>query len=95
LAAVASCHMTTLVALARRKQVPLRGYEARASGTLEKTRDGLRFTAIRLRVRASTDQGREDELRGLVELAEKYCIVSNALSVHVELEPIIGADQPG
>jgi organic hydroperoxide reductase OsmC/OhrA len=86
LAAVASCHMTTLVALARRKAVPIKHYVSTASGTLEKTKDGLRFTSIRLRVDASTDAGKEGELSQLIELAETHCIISNALRLKVELE---------
>jgi organic hydroperoxide reductase OsmC/OhrA len=86
LAAVASCHMTTLVALARRKGLPLKTYAVTASGTLEKTRDGLRFTSIRLHVEASTDPGREADLEQLIDLAENHCIVSNALRLDVELD---------
>ncbi|MGE5787834.1 MAG: OsmC family protein, partial [Myxococcales bacterium] len=86
LAAVASCHMTTLVALARRKAVPIKRYISKACGTLEKTKDGLRFTSIRLHVEASTDTGREGELTSLIEQAETHCIISNALRVKVELE---------
>ncbi len=86
LAAVATCHMTTLVSLARRKELPIRSYTAKASGTLEKTKEGLRFTSIRLRVEAATDAGRETELGSLIELAEMHCIVSNALRLKVDLE---------
>lgn len=93
LAAVATCHMTTLVALCRRKTLPVRNYSATAVGTLEKTKEGLRFTSIRLRVEASTDPGREAELKSLIELAETYCIVSNALKLHVELETTVEAGQ--
>jgi organic hydroperoxide reductase OsmC/OhrA len=95
LSAIASCHMTTLVALARRKDLPIRGYWAHASGTLEKTRDGLRFTSIRLRVDASTDAGREAELRSVIEAAETHCIVSNALGLKVELEVATPAGNAG
>ncbi len=89
LAAVASCHMTTLVALARRKDLPVKSYAATASGTLEKTREGLRFTSIRLRAEASTDPGREADLKQLMELAETHCIVSNALGLHVQLDVMV------
>jgi organic hydroperoxide reductase OsmC/OhrA len=84
--------MTTLVALARRKALPLKSYAAKASGTLEKTREGLRFTSIRLHVETSTDSGREEDLRTLVALAETHCIVSSALNVAVELEAVVRAE---
>lgn len=86
LGAVASCHMTTLLALTRRKELPVRRYAATASGTLQKTKEGLRFSAIRLQVAAATAAGREAELGHLVELAETHCIVSRALGLKVELE---------
>jgi organic hydroperoxide reductase OsmC/OhrA len=85
LAAVASCHMTTLVALARRKDLPIKRYEARASGTLDKTKEGLRFTSIGLHVQASTEKGREKDLEPLIRLAETHCIISNALRLEVAL----------
>jgi organic hydroperoxide reductase OsmC/OhrA len=95
LSAIASCHMTTLVALARRKELPIRSYAARASGTLEKTRDGIRFTTLRLRVDAATDAGREAELKALIETAETHCIVSRALALRVELEVVTPDGKPG
>jgi len=81
--------MTTLVALARRKAVPIKHYVSKALGTLEKTKEGLRFTSIKLHVEASTDAGRESELTSLIEQAETHCIISNALRLKVELD--IGA----
>jgi organic hydroperoxide reductase OsmC/OhrA len=93
LAAVASCHMTTLVALARRKDLPVKRYAARASGTVEKTREGLRFTSIRLQVEAATAPGRENDLGQLVALAETHCIVSNVLRLGVELEVQVRAEE--
>lgn len=92
LAAVASCHMTTLVALSRRKELPIRSYTAKASGTLEKTKEGIRFTSIQLSVDASTTAGREAELTNLIELAETHCIVSNALRLKVGLDVKVRAE---
>lgn len=94
LAALAGCHMTTLVALIRRKGLRLHEYRATASGTLEKTRDGLRFTSIRLRVEARTDPGQELEMERLIEAAEGYCIISGALKLTVELEKAVSSGSP-
>lgn len=90
LAALATCHMTTLVALSRRASCPLLSYRARASATLAKTSEGLRFTSIGLRVEAVTQVGREQELQRLIERAEQYCIVSKALNLTVEVESTVG-----
>ncbi len=92
LAAIASCHMTTFVALSRRKALPIRAYRAVASGKLEKTREGLRFTAIGLRVEGATAPGQEAEMRRLLELAESYCIVSAALRLDVALEVVVSVE---
>jgi organic hydroperoxide reductase OsmC/OhrA len=92
LAAVASCHMTTLVALARRKDLPIKGYEAKTSGTLEKTKEGLRFTSIGLHVQAATEKGREKDLETLIRLAETHCIISHALRLEVALEISISSE---
>jgi organic hydroperoxide reductase OsmC/OhrA len=92
LAAVASCHMTTLVALSRRKELAIKSYVAKAAGTLEKTKEGIRFTSIQLSVDASTTVGREAELTNLIELAETHCIVSNALRLNVELDVKVRAE---
>jgi len=89
LGAIAGCHMTTFVALARRRGLAVRRYRAVATGTLEKTREGLRFTAFRLRVEGTTEPGQEAEMRRLLEVAEGYCLVSAALRPEVALEVVV------
>jgi organic hydroperoxide reductase OsmC/OhrA len=53
---------------------------------VEKTKEGLRFTSIRLHVEATTEAGQEAELARLIQTAEHYCIISGALRLGVELE---------
>ena len=91
LSAIASCHMTTLAAVVRHKGIPLLSYRATANASLDKTKDGLRFTSLRLLVEATTNAGREAELERAIERAEKVCIVSNALSIQVHLEVVVSA----
>lgn len=85
--AAATCFGVTLVALAERGSVPLHHFTIEAAGTVGRREpEPFGFKSIALRVRATTDPGREDDLRRTADRAEAGCIVSNALSVPVELE---------
>lgn len=93
LAAVATCQMTTALALLRRRGLPLRDYRSVATGTLEKTPEGLRFTAIRLRIAVVTEPGREAAVERVVNAAESFCIVTAALRPPIELELSVSAGE--
>lgn len=88
-AAVESCLLLTALSVAQRQKLALAGYASQATGRMEKTPEGLRFTgidvAIRLKVGAAEDV---EKAKKLVAIAEKYCPVSNALKcpVHVTAE---------
>jgi organic hydroperoxide reductase OsmC/OhrA len=95
LGAVASCKMTTFLAIARNKKVPVQGLRCEASGVLDKTREGLRFTRIEVRLWVATPQARCDAVDRIVEATRKHCIVSNALNVPVHLEAEVeGCEAP-
>lgn len=88
-AAVESCLLLTALSVAQRQKLALSGYSSQATGRMEKTPEGLRFTgievAIRLKVSAPEDL---EKAKKLVAIAEKYCPVSNAAKcpVHVTAE---------
>lgn len=85
--AAASCFGVTLVALAERASLPLHTLTVEAVGTVGRREpEPFGFKEIRLHVEATTDPGREDDLRRTAERAEQGCIVSNALAIPVELE---------
>lgn len=85
--AAASCFGVTLIALAERAALPLHTLTVDAVGTVGRREpEPFGFKEIRLRVAATTDPGREDDLRRAAERAEQGCIVSNALAIPVELE---------
>lgn len=86
LGAVAVCFHTTFLAIARASRMPWHELHVAASGTLEKTAEGLRFTAIGMTAALSVAAGDEERGRKLLEKAERNCIVSNALKVPVTLE---------
>lgn len=83
LSSIQLCLMTTFFSLVIRQKLVIHAYKSEIEGTLDKTADGLRFTRISLKV----DLGSEDasKARELLQTAKKYCIISNALNVPVEL----------
>jgi organic hydroperoxide reductase OsmC/OhrA len=86
---VAACYAVTLVAVAERRRVPLRGLEVGASGKVTQRSDGrFGFTEVVLEATATTDPGYEEELAAAAETAERGCLVSASLDlpVHLELE---------
>jgi organic hydroperoxide reductase OsmC/OhrA len=64
-------------------------YRSRAEGILEKTREGIVFTRITLHVEIQAPPQRLEEARKMVDTAKRYCIVSNALKLPVEVDAAI------
>lgn len=91
LSAANLCLMTTYLALGRKTGLEPVRYRSRAEGVLEKSREGIVFTRIALRVEIQAPFGRAEEARRLLETAKKYCIVSNALKRPVEVEATVDA----
>ena len=91
LAALAQCFMLTYISLNKRSQIPLKGWESKAEGVLEKTKEGLVFTSFVVRVTLKTDAARVDEARRLLDTAKKYCIIANALKTPASLEAAVEA----
>ena len=86
LSAANACLMTTYLALAGREQIPVLGYRSRAEGVLDKTKGGIVFTAITLRVEIGAPSGRVEQAERVIQTAKKYCIVANSLRIPVDLE---------
>jgi len=84
LSSVQLCLMTTFFSLAMKRRVEVSSYKSEITGILDKTADGLRFTKIHLKVdlKSNTPHG---EAREMLRTAKKYCIISGALNVPVEL----------
>ncbi|MFO8013584.1 MAG: OsmC family protein [Phycisphaerae bacterium] len=85
---VASCLMSTFLYFTDRFDVPVEAYTSDASGRMEKTPNGLRFTSMELAIRATVadeeTRQRAADLR-LNEKLEKYCPVSTALNCPVRI----------
>jgi organic hydroperoxide reductase OsmC/OhrA len=87
--------MTTFLALAAKARLEVVSYRSSASGVLDKTAEGLRFTAMRLRVALQVPRADIERSRQLVHTAHKHCIVSNALKIGVEIEDAVTAPEDG
>jgi organic hydroperoxide reductase OsmC/OhrA len=86
LSAANLCLMTTYRVLAKKVGLEIAQYRSRAEGVLEKTREGILFTRIALHVEIQAPLQRLEEARKMVETAKKYCIVTNALKLPVEVD---------
>lgn len=88
-AAVESCLLLTALNIASRQKLALAGYTSQATGRMEKTPEGLRFTGIEVSVRLHVASPADAEKAAkLMPVAEKYCPVSNAVKcpVHVAVD---------
>jgi peroxiredoxin-like protein len=88
LAAVETCFLFTLRAVAQASRIAFSALEVTAVGTVDRKDGALRFTEIVLRPRVTVAAGtdRERALR-VLEKSEKACLVSASLSTPVRLEP--------
>ncbi len=94
LAAIELCFSTTLQALARNTDVSIPSYRSRIEGVLDKTKDGLAFTSIRLEAFLSVDASQVQRAEAVLAAAAKRCIVSNTLAVPVEHTWHVTPSQP-
>ncbi len=88
LAAVASCFLFTLRAVAKASKVDFVSLDVSAEGTVDRLDGVTRFTEIVLRPRLTFPPG-TDRSRALriLDRSEKTCLVSASLSTPVRLEP--------
>jgi organic hydroperoxide reductase OsmC/OhrA len=78
------CIMLVFYHFAKKYGLTVHRYNSIAEGTVEKTKDGLRFTKVL--VNAKIERDGADHTGGLEEiklLAEKHCLVSNSVSCPV------------
>jgi len=89
-AAVASCHMLTFLAIAARKRLVVDAYTDDAVGLLEKNDDGkLAVTRITLRPQIEFAEGTEpseQELAKLHEKAHEHCFIANSVRTEITVK---------
>lgn len=90
LAAVETCFLFTLRAVAEASKVEFLALELSVEGTVDRQGGGLRFTGIVLRPRLTVPPGADPErVRRVLEKSEKACLVSASLTTPIRLEPEI------
>ncbi len=87
--AVAACFMATFLAMCEKVRASFVTFSCAAEGVLDKMDGkGLAFTSVTLRPKVGiADTGEERAVRRALDLAKKYCIVSNSLACPVNMEP--------
>jgi organic hydroperoxide reductase OsmC/OhrA len=82
---IESCLMTTLFYFLRRNKISPSGYESTATGILEKTASGLKFTSVTVdaTLRISVNAGEGTNAEELANLVEKHCLISHSVSCQV------------
>jgi organic hydroperoxide reductase OsmC/OhrA len=88
LAAVETCFVFTLKAVARASKLDFISLDLSAEGTVDRKDGATRFTSISLRPRLAipADEDREKALK-VLEKSERACLVSASLSTPIRLEP--------
>ncbi len=81
LAAIGGCFMSTLLAAIRARETGIEGIRARVTGALSDA--PARFTGIEMVVTAK--HGDPEELRKLMEIADRGCIMMNTLRGKLEI----------
>jgi peroxiredoxin-like protein len=90
LAAVSTCYVATLRAVAEASKLEFEGIEVPIEGKIEKLDGGFKFTRITLRPVVTIHQEQDRERIGrLLEKAEHVCLVSRSLDCGMVLEPTI------
>jgi organic hydroperoxide reductase OsmC/OhrA len=94
LAAVNACLMTTFQSLAAREPFASIEYRDHIEGTIDRTREGLRFVAIKHRVELRVPPEDRARAAALLERARKHCLIANSLNVAVEVEAVFADGTP-
>jgi len=86
-ASVESCLMNTFLFFAEMLNIEIQSYRSTASGHMEKTPDGLRFTAIDVVIFVTVDSSEElQKAKNLQSKLERYCPISTSLQCPVRLD---------
>jgi organic hydroperoxide reductase OsmC/OhrA len=90
----AACFAVTLLAIAERRGVPVRGLDAAARGFVTQRSDGpFAFTRIQLEVELVTEAGFEHDAREAADAAERGCLIAASLDLPIEVDLDVHAVQ--
>ena len=85
LSSLSLCMLTTFETLAARDGIEIRAWDAKVSGMVEHTPEGLCFTSIVLEIDMEV-AGNVDRVEATLEDAKQHCLVLNSLRVPVVIE---------
>jgi organic hydroperoxide reductase OsmC/OhrA len=86
-AATATCYALTLSAIAERRSLLIHDLSVFGAGHVSRRADGVfGFIVVELAVDLTVDEGSEQLAEKLSRMAERGCIVADALEVPVEVE---------
>jgi organic hydroperoxide reductase OsmC/OhrA len=86
-AAATSCFMTTFVTFTKKMHIEFKSFSCEGYGTLERVEKGFLFTKLLLKAKVGVES--EDlvpKAERAMELAGKYCLVSNSMKCPTEHE---------
>jgi peroxiredoxin-like protein len=87
LAAVGTCYVATLRAIAEASKAAFHSLELTVDGTIEKQEGGFRFTRVLVRPVVTIEKEQDRERMGrLLEKAERVCLITRSLSCTALLE---------
>jgi peroxiredoxin-like protein len=84
-AAATSCFMTTFITFTKKVRIEFKSFICEGLGTLERVEKGFQFTKLLLRTKVTVEA--EDlipKAERALELAGKYCLVSNSMKCPTE-----------
>ncbi|OQY06667.1 MAG: hypothetical protein B6I25_03480 [Planctomycetales bacterium 4572_13] len=87
IASINSCIMLVFYHFTDKYKVKIASYSTEATGTVEKTKNGLRFTAVEVKAKVALgDESQTEKIEEIAQLAEKYCLVSGSVACPVSYE---------
>jgi organic hydroperoxide reductase OsmC/OhrA len=93
-ASVASCIMTTFLAIAENSNLPFSRFSCKSNGKLEKVEKRFVMTEVVVEPRVTLlhEKDRDRALR-VLEKTERECLISNSIKSRVIMNPILEVEQ--
>ena len=79
------CLFTPFQTIGTKKGLELHNYASRTEGVLDKTKDGLTFTKLAVHMEIKVAEKQVGLATEIVDMAKRYCVISNALKIPVEV----------
>ena len=88
--AAATCLMTTFITFTKKMRIDFKSFSCKAEGTLERVEKGFQFTkSLKKGTVAVESEDLKHKAERALELAGKYCLVTNSMKCATEHENIV------